>query len=259
MTIGRKMKSIVLPEEETQVEELTSDSSPKLGIEALRFTVSSREKRLGFEHPQTLAAAMELADECRESDLDEEAEALYRKVLNARQSARPDDPETLVSALCLANVVRRRATREGKEKSELWAESEALYRQTVEAYRRLVGAADRSTATAVYSLTRGLVARGDFDAAEKELRLLLAQQEAARGPVALEVCWTSHVLGWTLWKKKDYAAAAILYQRAYGGRRSMLGDSNELTKASLSQMLRCLEASSAPKSGGEQCRFRSRQ
>ena len=213
------------------------ESNRSICIEPIQASFSNREKRLGFAHPQTLEAAMEFADVCRDCGLIDEAEQLYRRVLDVRQAARPDDPETLVCKLCLANVVRRQALGKKKTGPELWAESEDLYRQTIEAYHRLLGPADRATATAVYSLTRGLVSREDFDSAENELRLLLSQQEAALGPTSLEVFWTNHVLGWTLWKKKDYAAAAILYQRAYDGRKSLLGDSNDLTKASRSQLM----------------------
>jgi Tetratricopeptide repeat len=81
----------------------------------MREALAARQRRLGAEHPDTLASMMELAvtlDELKEYS---EAEQLYRKVVETRKRVLgPDHPITAASKYNLAgNAAMQRKRDEG--------------------------------------------------------------------------------------------------------------------------------------------------
>jgi Tetratricopeptide repeat len=201
-------------------------------MDCLERTFQSREARLGWAHPQTVEAAILLADELKEFCAHEKAEALYRQSLQVLEAGGRDEPEMFECRLKLSHILRWRVAAGELDKDSGLGEAEALNRGVVEAYERLLGPLDTATSTAVYSLARMLRTKRDFRAAEAALLKLLEQQEQFLGPDDPETLWTVHVLGSLFQDEKNDAGAKTHFQRAAEGRARVLGPEHELTKVS---------------------------
>ena len=96
----------------------------------MRAQVEVRERTLGPDHPETIAALNLLATQLETMDAFDEAEAGYRKVLEARERVLgPEHPSTLVSVNNLALLLSSKGD---------YAGSQPLYERALEASERVL-------------------------------------------------------------------------------------------------------------------------
>src|SRR6266545_2459943 len=132
-----------------------------------------RERELGAEHPDTLAARGELAEVLAERGSFEEAEGEYRAVLDAQlRLLDAEHPDTLITRGKLAEVLLRRASRVPTE-ADIRDEAELEYRIVLDARMRALGGEHLDTVTTRESLADLLADRGKLEEAEREYRAVI--------------------------------------------------------------------------------------
>jgi non-specific serine/threonine protein kinase/serine/threonine-protein kinase len=179
------------PEVEAAVRHTVARTSQALGLnlqaaEQARAALAIRERTLGPDHPDTLAAVFVLASAEKVLGHYPEAEALHRRAWIGRERALGGDhPDTLASQAALAmhlfDLDRR-------------AEGELLMRRFVEQAPRVLGPDDQETLAGSSNLAHILEARGEVAEAEALLRDTLARKQRTIGPEHPGTLDTMHTL-----------------------------------------------------------------
>jgi serine/threonine protein kinase/tetratricopeptide (TPR) repeat protein len=179
------------PEVEAAVRHTVARTSQALGLnvqaaEQARAALAIRERALGSDHPDTLAAVFVLASAEKVLGHYPEAEVLHRRAWSGRARALGSDhPDTLASqaalGLHLFDLDRR-------------AEGELLMRRFVEQAARVLGPDHPDTLGGSSNLAHILEARGEVTEAEALLRDTLARKQRTIGPEHPGTLDTMHTL-----------------------------------------------------------------
>jgi non-specific serine/threonine protein kinase/serine/threonine-protein kinase len=179
------------PEVEAAVRHTVARTSQALGLsvqaaEQARAALAIRERALGPDHPDTLAAVFVLASAEKVLGHYPEAEALHRRAWIGRERVLGSDhPDTLASQAALSmhlfDLDRR-------------AEGELLMRRFVEQAARVLGPDHPDTLAGNSNLAHILEARGEVTEAEALLRDTLARKQRTIGPEHPGTLDTMHTL-----------------------------------------------------------------
>jgi tetratricopeptide (TPR) repeat protein len=144
----------------------------------------------------------------------EEAEAVYRNVLAAREHALgPDHRDTLTTRHELAWV----AACGGR-----WPEAESAYRVVAEARRAALGHEDPETLTTLHELGWAIANQGRGREAEQMLTQVLQTRRRVLGNGHPRTLWTWHELAWAMAIQGRWAEAEAIYHEVLGKRREVL-------------------------------------
>jgi tetratricopeptide (TPR) repeat protein len=140
----------------------------------LRDVCMERERLLGSEHPDTIAARHYMARAALLQGRYAEAETEYRAVLKLREKVLgPENPETLKTRSNLAIVIDQ----QGK-----YAEAETEYRAVLKLREKVLGPEHPDTLSARDNLSIVLQEQGKYAEAEVEVRIVLKLREKVMGP-----------------------------------------------------------------------------
>ena len=193
-----------------------------------RKCVSERQKVLGIEHIDTLAAMNNLANLLHERGNNDEAELLHQQCLEARErTLGPDHPHTLASLNNLALVL--------KAKGDL-ASAEPFSRRAWESMRRTAGPEDQDTLYSLNNLANLLSDKGDYAAAEPLYRQLVDSLESKLGPDHPATLAGQGNLANLLLRKGDPWAAGSIYRRCLEVRERVQGRDHPETLLALNNL-----------------------
>jgi tetratricopeptide (TPR) repeat protein len=165
----------------------------------LREVLKERERLLGPEHPDTIAARHYLARALNLQGRYAEAEAEFRHVLKLRTRVLgPEHPDTLRTRNNLANVLDD----EGKH-----AEAEAEYRTVLKLEQKVLGPEHPDTLVMRNNLAVVLYDEGKYAEAEAEFRAVIGLQQKVLGPEHPHTLSTRNNLGEALQHEGKYAEA----------------------------------------------------
>jgi eukaryotic-like serine/threonine-protein kinase len=217
-SIGEEFKD--QPEVEAAVRLTVARTSQAIGlnlqaVEQARQALALRERALGPEHVDTLAALFALAENERILGRYPEAEALHRRAWAGRQQVLgPEHRDTLDSqnalAVSLLDLDRR-------------AEAELLERRVVELATRVLGADDKDTLRASTNLANMLEARGEVAEAEALLKDTLVRKRRTIGPEHPSTLETMDTLGLLLQNASRHAESEPYTRDVYAMRLRLLG------------------------------------
>jgi len=140
----------------------------------LREVLTERERLLGPEHPDTIAARHYMARAAVLQGRYAEAETEYRGVLKLREKVLgPENPETLKTRSNLAIVIDQ----QGK-----YAEAETEYRAVLKLREKVLGPEHPDTLSARDNVSIVLQEQGKYAEAEVEVRIVLKLREKVMGP-----------------------------------------------------------------------------
>jgi tetratricopeptide (TPR) repeat protein len=165
----------------------------------LREVLKDRERLLGPEHPDAIAArhyiARALWRQARYVDAETELRAVLKikeKVLGA------EHPDTLVTRILLANAALEQAR---------YPEAEAEYRAVLKLREKVLGVEDQQTLRTRGNLASVLVQEGRYAEAEAEYRTVLKLEQKVLGSEHPDTLTTRHNLGNVLQEEGKYAEA----------------------------------------------------
>ena len=183
---------------------------------------------LGPNHPDTLRAMDHLATTLTELGQYAEAEKLRRETLDLyRQVLGPDHPSTLLSLSNLAATLEHEGNANGIDSDVgKYAEAEKLYRETLDAHRRVFGPEHPRTLALMDDLAETLSHERRFAEAEKLRRETLALYRRVLGPEHRDTLLSMANLAVTLGLKGHYAQAEKLYRETLEIQRRVIGPDN---------------------------------
>ena len=175
---------------------------------------NTRERLLGADHPDTTAAAHDLAMVYRSRGNVAEAEALHLKVLAVRTARLgPDHPDTLTTRHHLAEVYHSQRRYDA---------AEALLKAVVAARTAAVGASHADTLMSQHRLAYLYRAQGRYASAEALFKEVLAARNATLGPNHVDTIASRHGLATVYLAQENYAAAQPLYEEVLAARTAKL-------------------------------------
>jgi serine/threonine protein kinase/Tfp pilus assembly protein PilF len=182
----------------------------------LEQAVAIRQRELGWDHPETLAAANELGDLYSLQGRFEDAEPLYRESIAAQRSALGDEhPDTLDTMDNLATLL----TEQGR-----FDEAEILYVEAIGTARRVFGAEHPYTIGSMDNLAGLYADEGRFRDAEELYQEALQTQERILGDDHPDTLGSMVNLASVYSEQGRYDDAEPLFERALEAQRRVLGD-----------------------------------
>lgn len=155
----------------------------------------------------------------------EAAEALYRKVLEAKRRLLGEwHRATLATMSHIADVLLH------KDKHE---EAEQLYRETLDARRRILGLEDPDTVASMCDLAAALRALEKYEEAGQLYRGALAIRRRTLGSDHADTLRSLNDVGFIARLQRRYAEAEELFREAVAGRRRTLGPEHRDTITSM--------------------------
>jgi eukaryotic-like serine/threonine-protein kinase len=183
--------------------------------QAFRESLELDRRRVGPDHPDTMADVSNLAATLLYEHHYPEAEKLYRDLLpNLRRVLGPEHPRTLLPAGNLALVLHDEHREE---------EAEAIFRETLEIKRKKLGPEHRSTLVTMGNLAEVLTSEHKYAEAEQLARQTLQAERRTLGPDHTDTLATMTALGELLKDEKRYPEAEALYQQTLDGLRRSVG------------------------------------
>ena len=196
-----------------------------------RWALESKEKLLGFEHPDTLLNVNNLAAVLWAQGKYEAAEEMNRRALKSREKLLGfEHPLTLDSVNNLAVVLRD----QGKHKA-----SEEMNQRALKGREKLLGLEHPDTLTSINILAAVLQEQGKYKAAEEMSRRALKGREMLLGPEHPDTLTSVSNLASVLADRGKYKAAEEMYQRVLKNYETVLGPQHPDTLISL-YSLACL-------------------
>lgn len=181
----------------------------------LREVLKDRERLLGPEHPDAIAARHYIARAVLLQGRYAEAEAELRKVLAIRGNVLgPEHPDTLKTRNGLANA----ALVQGK-----YAEAEAEYRAVLKLRQKVLGVEDPQTLTTRSNLAVTLDREGRYGEAEAEYREVLKLREKVLGAGHPDTLSARENLGVVLSEQGKYSEAEAEYRTVLKLEQKVLG------------------------------------
>lgn len=175
----------------------------------------------GEDNPFSLSARQELAWTIAIQGQLEEAEMMYRGVLEIRRQILGDEhPDTLKARHELSWL----AASQGR-----WAEAEAAYRDILDARRRVLGTKHPDTLTTYHELAWAIA---NQDRGEEAQLILLEVADVRRHVLGEEhpsTLMTHHELAWVAANQERWAEAEAAYRDVLDARRRVLGEEHHHT------------------------------
>jgi tetratricopeptide (TPR) repeat protein len=189
-------------------------------VELLR-TALEHAAQLGEDHPTILALRHHLAYQAGRQGRWAEAEAMNRRVLEARRRVLGDDhPDTLATGHNLARSVAGLGR---------WAEAEAAYRAVLGAKRRLLGDDHPDTLATRQSLTYVMADQGRYAEAETAYREIIAAMRRLGGDDDPNTLGARHNRASAIANQGRWAEAEVAYRAILDAKRRVLGDRHPYT------------------------------
>ena len=157
----------------------------------------------------------------------EEAEAVYRGLLQEKTKCPIDDDETLLAMAQLAFSLLDQGKLD---------EAETLYRQCVSGNLRTKGVKHLETLTAIHNLAGVLRDGGKLSEAETLFRKALVGKTATLGEEHSETLATMNQLGHVLYRRRQFEEAESLYRKTLKLEQKLLGDSHPDTLSTLNNL-----------------------
>jgi eukaryotic-like serine/threonine-protein kinase len=177
--------------------------------------MGTRERLLGAEHLDTIAAAHDLAVVYRSRGNLAKAEALHRRALAVRNAhLGSDHPDTLTTRHNLAEVYHSQRRYDA---------AEALLKEVVAARTAALGAYDPDTTMSQQRLAYLYRSQGRYALAEALFKEVLAARTATLGPNHVDTIATRHGLATVYSAQENYAAARPLYEEVLAVRAAKIG------------------------------------
>jgi tetratricopeptide (TPR) repeat protein len=177
-----------------------------LAYERSLGALSTRERVLGPEHPDTLTSMNNLAVVLRDQGKYKAAKKMHRRALELREKVLgPEHPSTLASMNNLAEVLRGQGKYEAAEK---------MHQQALELWEKVLGPEHPSTLTSMNNLAVVLRGQGKYKAAEEMHRRALELCEKVLGPEHPYTLASMNNLAKVLGGQGKYEAAEKMHRRA---------------------------------------------
>jgi CHAT domain-containing protein/Tfp pilus assembly protein PilF len=192
--------------------------------------LSESEKRLGLNHPYTVAALLSLAELYKSQDQPAKAEPLYERALAVWEQEVGSDDSGIMPALDGLGAIhfaRGRYTR-----------AQPLLARALAYREKALGPDHPETLTTLNNLGLLLSQSGQYLEAEPVLTRALATAEKILGPAHPDIAVSLNNLGELLAMQGQYARAEPLLARALACREKALGPEHRQTAASLSALAR---------------------
>jgi tetratricopeptide (TPR) repeat protein len=187
----------------------------------LREVLKERERLLGSEHPDAIAARHYIARAVYSQGRYAEAEAEFRAMLKIRGKVLgPEHPDTLLTRSSLANAV----VAQGR-----YAEGETEYRTVLKSREKVLGPEHPQTLTTRNNLAVTLDQEGRYAEAEAEYRAVLKVRERVLGPEHPETLSARNNLGVILDEEGKYAEAEAEWRATLKVREKVLGPEHPVT------------------------------
>jgi tetratricopeptide (TPR) repeat protein len=197
-----------------------------------RHVQAVRERALGDDHPDTLAARQEVSWMLAQQGRTGEAEELYRQVLAGREQALGDDhPDTLTTRSAVAWMLGERGR---------FREAEDLYRQVLAASGRVLGDDHPNTLTTRSSVAWMLGERGRFEDAQELYRQVLNVREHTLGDDHPDTLAARSGVARMLGEQGHFEESEELYRQVLAVRERALGGDHPDTLASRIAVARML-------------------
>jgi len=175
----------------------------------IRQTLSTRERVLGPEHPDTLASVNTLAGLLYRQGDYAGAQPLYERAIEARERVLGlEHPDTLASVNGLAGLLYRQGD---------YAGAQSLGERVLEGRERALGPEHPDTLASVHTLAALLEKKDDYAGAQPLYERAIEARERVLGPEHPNTLASVNGLAGLLHKKGDYAGAQSLYERAVAG------------------------------------------
>jgi serine/threonine-protein kinase len=213
-----------------------------------RQVVDIRTRRLGADHPDTLAARHMLAtdevflaqDEAAYEQADKDTSAV---IAARRRVLGPDHPATVASMTVMVRLLAKRgnASDDDGVRHAYMVQAIALERQILASHERQLGQDHPDTLMAHGSLANLLSYDGQYAEAIKEARLTLAGQLRVLGAQHPIVFATYGLLGDIEVDAGHWAAARVPYEQALAGRDKLLGFDDAQTIETASRLYEVLD------------------
>jgi tetratricopeptide (TPR) repeat protein len=199
----------------------------------LREVLKERERLLGPEHPDAIAARHYIARAVVLQGRYEEAETRYRAVLKLREKMLGSEhPDTLKTRDNLAAVLDS----EGKH-----AEAEAEYRAVLTVEEKVIGPEHPDTLRTRNNLAVALNGEGKYAEAEAESRTALKLLQKVLGPEHPDTLGARITLGASLDKEGKYAEAEAENRAVLAIEQRMLGPEHPYTLETRNDLALVLE------------------
>ncbi|KAI4152241.1 MAG: hypothetical protein LQ340_003034 [Diploschistes diacapsis] len=164
----------------------------------------------------------------------EEAEAMYRRALEAREKVLgPEHPDTLTSANNLGSVLES----QGK-----YEKAEAMYRRDLLGSEKVLGPEHPSTLISANNLGSVLESQGKYEEAEAMHRRDLLGSEKVLGPEHPSTLMSVNNLELVLRRRGKYKEAEAMHRRALEGYEKVLGPEHPHTLISKDSLRWALES-----------------
>jgi CHAT domain-containing protein/tetratricopeptide (TPR) repeat protein len=197
-----------------------------------RRVLETRERTLGADHPDTLAAYNNLAGAFAAQGRYGEAEVLFRRVLATYEEAfGPEHPETLAALTNLANCLDN----QGRLR-----EAEKLHLRAVQTADRVFGPDDPRTLTYLNNLAATLNGLGRSDLAEKYYRQVFEGRERQLGQDHPETIAALDNMAVAIARQGRPQDAEPLFRRTLEAQETSLGTDNPETLRSLNNLANSL-------------------
>lgn len=206
------------------------DEAQKTLTSALR----SAERRGGADAPEVRRCRHRLAMVLEQAGEAEQAIALYRAALVAREASLGAQHRDLIPHLINLAAILRAENR--------LDQARPLYQRALQLSERHYRGAHPQTAACLDSLAGLLYAGQDLEQAETLYQRALGIAETGFGPEHPATAASAHNLGAVLDAREQFQAAEILFRRALDIRQRTLGDDHVDTASSLHNLAGVLDA-----------------
>ncbi len=194
----------------------------------IETALTTRQRVLGPEHPDTLASMKDLANAYYWQARYPEAEALRQERFEILRRVRgPEDPSTLAAMIELTIGLHR----QGRH-----AEAEALVRETLAIQKRVLGPGHADTLRTTQSLAVACFRQGRFAEAEALYRETLEIQKQSLGPEHADTLRTMSQLAGTYGAQNRLAEAEAVHRQILEIQKRVLGPDHPETLASMSTL-----------------------
>ena len=200
---------------------LQDQGNDKEAERLLREVLQERERHLGPEHSETLAARDGIASAWSKQGKVAEGETEFRAVLKLREKVLgPEHPDTLTTRNNLAKALNVL----GKS-----AEAEAQFREVLKLREKVLGAESPETLNIHNNLATVLYSRGKYAEAESEFRNTMELEEKVLGPEHPNTLAIHNNLAAALDAEGKYAEAEAEYREVLKIQQRVLGPEHPST------------------------------
>jgi tetratricopeptide (TPR) repeat protein len=196
--------------------------------------VSAFERRLGYDHPDTLAVMENLAITRNALGDHAKAQDLRERVLEASRRILGDEhTDTLSSMNSLAATLRDRGD---------YAGARELQERVLKARRQILGDEHPDTLTSMSNLANTLAGQGDHAGSEALRKLVLEGRRRILGDEHPDTLFAMDNMALTRRARGDYAGARELQERALEAMRRRFGDEHPHTLSTMHNLANTLDA-----------------